>query len=361
MSIENEMRKRISLEGYISIDDLMRTAMSASSNAYYRSKQPLGPEADFITSPEISQMFGEMIGLWSISAWERLGRPNPVNLIELGPGRGLLMRDLLRATKKVKEFHDALQIQMLEINSKLIEEQRDRLVGYQVSWISSVNQISHLPSIIIANEFFDALPIRQYIKIKRDWHEVALVIDPDDGMLKFDKRPMMPRIFAGQVNLEHIKARDGAIVEESQESIETMQFISDHIKNFSGAALIIDYGYDISPSLRQDHQYMSTLQAIKGHKFVPVLSSLGDADLSAHVDFYALTQAAKTRMIKVSAIKSQGDFLKSWGIELRLKDLQDKNPELAEVLRRQVHRMIADDTMGKLFKVMELYSRDWHC
>jgi NADH dehydrogenase [ubiquinone] 1 alpha subcomplex assembly factor 7 len=355
MSIENEMRKRISKQGYLCVDDLMRMAMSSSANSYYRSKQPLGAEADFITSPEISQMFGEMVGLWCIKTWERLGMPNPVNLIELGPGRGLLMRDLLRATKNAKGFHGALQVQMLEINPKLIAEQKSQLEGYKVTWIDSVNQIAELPSIIVANEFFDALPIRQYIKIKRDWHEIALVIDPDDGMLKFDKRPMMPRIFAGQVNLEHLKAGDGAIVEESQESIEIVQFIADHIKKLSGAAVIIDYGYDIAPVMRQDHQYMSTLQAIRRHKFVPVLSSLGDADLSAHVDFYALMQAAKARMVEVGELKSQGEFLKNLGIEIRLKALQDKNPKLANILARQVTRLIADDQMGKLFKVMELY------
>lgn len=368
MSIENEIRKVISKKGYIYVDELMRMAMSSFANSYYRSKQPLGSDADFITAPEISQMFGEMIGLWCVGEWERLGKPNPVNLVELGPGRGLLMRDLLRATKNAEGFHEALRVQMLEINPKLIAEQKERLKssGYsgldpeshecdgQITWIDSVSQISELPTIIIANEFFDALPIRQYVKVKKDWHEIALVIDPDDGMLRFDKRPMMPRILAGQVSLEHLKTRDGAVIEESPESIEIIQIIAEHIKKFSGAALIIDYGYEVPPLLRSDNQYMGTLQAVKRHKFAPVLASLGEADLSAHVDFYALGQAARARAVEVSEVGSQGEFLKGLGIEVRLKSLQEKNPELRDALARQVARLVGAEQMGRLFKVMEL-------
>lgn len=363
MSIENEIRKAVGKQGYIYLDELMRMAMSSSANSYYRSKQPLGSEADFITSPEISQMFGEMIGLWCLREWERLGKPNPVNLLELGPGRGLLMRDLLRATKNVSGFHDALQIQMLEINPKLIKEQQEQLTEFNaasnncaVSWIDSVSRVANLPTIVIANEFFDALPIRQYIKVKKEWHEVALVIDPVDGMLKFDKRPMMPRLLVGQVVLEHLKARDGAVIEESPESIEIIQIIAEHIRKFSGSALVIDYGYDLPPLLRNDNQYMGTLQAVKRHKFTPVLGSLGDADLSAHVDFHALGQAAKARYVEAGKVKLQGDFLKRMGIGIRLKDLQEKNPELADVLARQVDRLVSEEKMGRLFKVLELRS-----
>lgn len=360
MSIENEIRKVVGKQGYIYLDELMRMAMSSSANSYYRSKQPLGSDADFITSPEISQMFGEMIGLWCLQEWERLGKPNPVNLLELGPGRGLLVRDLLRATKNVPSFHDALQIQMLEINPKLIKEQQEQLKEFNagdncaLNWIDSVSRIAELPTIVVANEFFDALPIRQYIKVKKEWHEVALVIDPIDGMLKLDKRPMMPRLLVGQVVLEHLKARDGAVIEESPESIEIIQIIAEHIRKFGGAALIIDYGYDLPPLLRNDNQYMGTLQAVKRHKFTPVLASLGEADLSAHVDFHALGQAAKARYVEVGRVELQGEFLKRIGIGIRLNDLQEKNPELADVLARQVDRLVCEEKMGRLFKVMEL-------
>jgi len=355
MSIENEIRKIAAKDGYLYIDEMMRVAMNASDASYYRSCKPIGADADFITSPEISQLFGEMIGMWCYNEWERLGKPNPVNLIELGPGRGVLMRDLLRATKSITGFHDALQIQMLEISPHLKREQVQHLKGYKASWIEDVSEIFEMPTIIVANEFFDALPIRQYVKVKNEWREIVIVIDPKDDMLKFDSR-VIPKVFNGRVDLDHIKVGDGVVIEESQKSIEIIHYIATHIKEYGGAALIIDYGYYIDPKFRQDHQFVSTLQAVSKHKFAPLLKSLGEVDLSAHVDFYALSQVAKARSAEVAYIRTQGEFLISLGIMIRLDVLKAKNPKFAEILDRQVCRLISDEQMGELFKVMEIRS-----
>ncbi|MES2215338.1 MAG: SAM-dependent methyltransferase [Pseudomonadota bacterium] len=356
MSIEKQIRKVIVSNGYICIDEFMRICMSASRDSYYRSKQPLGENADFITSPEISQMFGEMIGVWCLDQWHKLGKPNPFNLVELGPGRGLLMRDLLRGTKSSQDFHDAIHIQLLEINEILIEEQKQNLefVREKVKWIQALHELSDIPSIIIANEFFDALPIKQYIKVKKEWKEVVLVIDPKDGRLKFDRMALMANIMTSQLALDHKEAGDGAVIEESKASIDIIHSIAEHIIQFSGAALIVDYGYDIGENERLKSQYHSTLQAVKNHQFCSILETLGSADISAHVDFTQLRIAAGARMTRASSTVGQGDFLRSLGIELRMRMLQRPNPDLSDILQKQYERLTSKDQMGNLFKVMTI-------
>ena len=356
MTVEKQIRRIISDKGFVCIDEFMRLSMSASDEAYYRSKQPLGESADFITSPEISQMFGEMIGLWCLDVWHKIGKPNPVNILELGPGRGLLMRDLLRGIKNAHSFLDALQIELLDINDLLINEQKQNLspFAHKIKWLSSFDQISQIPSIIIANEFFDALPIKQYIKIKKEWKEVVIVADPMDGRLKYDRRMLMTKMMISQLTHDHPDAGDGAIVEESAESINIVQSIADHIAKYNGAALIIDYGYDIKTNERKNNQYHSTLQAVKNHKFHPILESSGDVDLSAHVDFNALKAAAKARMTKASKTTEQGQFLHDLGINTRLQQLQKINPDLSDILKRQYERLTSKDQMGSLFKVVTI-------
>lgn len=356
MKVEFAIREQILHRGYIGIDDMMRTAMSQNMSSYYKIKQPLGEKADFITSPEISQMFGEMIGIWCADIWYKLGQPTQFNILELGPGRGLLMRDLLRSTKNIIGFHEALSIQLLEINDQLIKIQKDQILPLhsRIEWISSFNKMNMMPSIVVANEFFDALPIKQYIKIKKEWHEVILTINPINQMLQFDHYDILNKSLQEHLSLAYMHAGDGAVLEESQESLKIIQLLTEHIKSYSGVVLVIDYGYDFLPSTRQNYQYISTLQAIQNHKFHPILKNLGEADLSAHVDFAAMRLAAEAHHGTVYGTVNQGDFLNNIGIKTRLNNLQIQNPDLAPILQKQYDRLASPQAMGNLFKILQI-------
>ena len=354
MPIDQQVREYISKQGHITVDRLMKEALTASPNSYYKHKNLLGAKGDFITSPEISQVFGEAIGLWCIEFWEKLGKPQKISLVELGPGRGLLMRNLLKVAQIVPEFYEAVQVELVDINPNFIEWQKKNLENFDINirWLSDIADISKDPSLFIANEFFDALPIKQFIKVKETWFETILVSDPNDGKIKFDKIALNKTLNEQFLN-DYPTAYDGAVVEESLESLQVIRTISNHIKVQTGAALIIDYGYYINNLKRTRHQYNSTLQAIKNHQFCPVLDTLGEADLSAHVDFFSLEKTAKEYNIKTSNFLSQRGFLINYGILQRAEMLKKSlEVEAAKIIDRQVERLISPQFMGELFKVL---------
>ncbi|WP_395476881.1 class I SAM-dependent methyltransferase [Rickettsia endosymbiont of Pantilius tunicatus] len=356
MSIDHKTREIIEQSGYITCDRLMQEALHLSPTSYYKQTKSLGEEGDFITAPEVSQLFGEIIGLWCIKEWQRIGSPKNLNIVELGPGRGLLMRDLLRTAKLVPEFYNALSINLIDINENLIIQQKSNLQNFDlpINWYASIEDIPKKPALIIANEFFDAMPIKQYIKVKELWYERIFVVQPVDGKIKYDKIAVSKQL-QDYLQKTHLDAKDGAVLEESYNSIEIMKFMSEHIKELGGSGLIIDYGYDINPNIRTRHQYNSTLQAIKNHKYCPVIENLGEADLSAHVDFYVLKTVAQNSKINVIDTISQRDFLIENGILLRKQTIQDKlNPQQAQLIERQVDRLISVKEMGGLFKVLQV-------
>ncbi len=268
MPIDSSIRDLISKYGHISVDLLMKEALSSNSSSYYQQQSLIGAGGDFTTSPEISQLFGEIIGLWVIEKWRQLGTPKKINLVEMGPGRGLLMRDLLRVAKLMPEFYNSLQIQLVEINPNFIEWQQSNLSQFnlKIDWLTKIEDIAELPSIMIANEFFDALPIKQYIKVKELWYESIFIADPSDGKIRFDKIGLTKELQA-QLLQDHPNAFDGAIVEESLSSLETIRFMLKHIKKFRGNALIIDYGYDVDPKIRARHQYYQRSRSANGRGF----------------------------------------------------------------------------------------------
>jgi len=356
MSVEYKIRQLIDQSGYITCDRLMEEVLHLNPTSYYRQTKSLAEEGDFITAPEISQLFGEIIGLWCIKEWQRIGSPKNLSLVELGAGRGLLMRDLLRTAKLVPEFYKALSIEIVEINENFIAHQKSNLQNFDlpISWNASIEDIPKKPTIIIANEFFDAMPIKQYIKVKDLWYERIFVVQPVDGKIKYDKI-IVNKQLQEYLLKTHLEAKDGAVLEESYKSIEIMKFIAKHLKRQKGSGLIIDYGYDINPSVRTRHQYNSTVQAVKNHKYYPILESLGEADLTAHVDFYALKTVAQNSRMEVINTISQRDFLIKNGILLRKQTLQDKlESEQAQLIERQVNRLISTTQMGELFKVLQV-------
>lgn len=356
MPIDSHIRYHIKEHGHIKIDDMMREALSTNSESYYKSTKTLGEEGDFITSPEISQLFGEIIALWAIEKWQTLGSPKRFALIELGPGRGKLMQDFLRVAKLDSKFFAAIEIFLYEINPFFIDTQKSNLIEYNksISWIKNIAEIPKIPGIFIANEFFDALPIKQYLKVKTKWFESTLVTDPVDGRIKFNKIELH-KALQKQLLSEHKNAQDGAIIEESIESLNIVREMSKHIQKHTGAALIIDYGYNIHSDARRRDQYNSTLQAIKNHQYSSIIDTLGEADLTAHVDFNALSKAAKEQSIKNIAYGTQRDLLLKYGIELRLESLKNNlSQEDFSIIEKQVFRLTSTRQMGELFKVLEL-------
>ena len=357
MSIDHKIREIIEQSGYITCDRLMQEVLHLSPTSYYRQMKSLAEEGDFTTAPEVSQLFGEIIGLWCIKEWQRIGSPKDLNIVELGPGRGLLMRDLLRTAKLVPEFYNVLSIHLIDINENFIIHQKSNLqnFGLPTNWYASIEDIPKKPALIIANEFFDAMPIKQYIKVKESWYERIFVVQPVvDGKIKYDKIAVNKQL-QEYLQKTHLDAKDGAVLEESYKSIEIMKFISEHIKELGGSSLIIDYGYDINPNIRTRYQYNSTLQAIKNHKYCPIIENLGEADLSVHVDFYVLKTVAQNSKINIIDTILQHDFLIENGILLRKQTLQNKlNPEQAELIERQVNRLISLKEMGGLFKVLQV-------
>ncbi|MFN7038883.1 MAG: class I SAM-dependent methyltransferase [Alphaproteobacteria bacterium] len=355
MDISYRIKNLIRKESNISIARFMEEVISNDQYGYYNNNDTIGELGDFITSPEISQLFGEMIGLWCADVWYKLNCPKEFILVELGPGKGTLIDDLLRSTKNIPGFHNAIQIHLVEISANLRERQEEILSKYNIPkyWHKSIKNLpDNLPSIYIANEFFDALPINQYIKLKDDWFEITISLNEIDEELCFVYMPVMDKVKTDLEN-DYDHLTHNSIVEISSKSIEIIKTIGDNIVKNNGAALIIDYGYTDPYSERKATS--STLQAIKNHKFHPILKDIGKADISAHVDFYTLAEAVKVKSINPQ-ITTQGKFLTDIGINIRANLLLEK----ADIINKKniylaLDRLTSPNKMGNLFKVLSMF------
>lgn len=317
--------------------------MGESNARYYASRDPLGEQGDFITAPEISQMFGELIGLWLTDLWVRMGSRKRIHYVELGPGRGTLARDALAASAR---YEFAPEIHFVETSASLRKIQREAFPGCHHH-----HDISTLPDdaplLIVANEFFDALPIHQLLRSADGWFDRMVGLDGENFTF-----------MAGQERMDHIvppswrSAAQGAMIETSPAAVALMTEIARRLKEQGGAALIIDYG---NMELRSG----STLQALKAHKKVDVFAHPGDADLTAHVDFELLKHVAEDNGADVMGLQYQGEWLRQMGIDTRMEALQRRNPAESQVIRRQRDRLVEDHHMGTLFKVLGICGRRW--
>ncbi len=333
---------QIHRSGPIPVSDYMALALGHAEHGYYRRQDPLGAAGDFTTAPEISQMFGELIGLWCVTIWRMMGQPQGLRLVELGPGRGTLMADLLRAAGADQGFLRAASIHLVETSPVLRAKQREALAGVAVSWHDSVSELPDGPLLLVANEFFDALPIRQFIKDGAAWRERLIAVD-DDGALRFVAGPeeVPPDALAATVR----DAPDGAIAEVCPAGREIAAWLSGRLATQGGAALMIDYGPAASAA-------GDSLQAVKAHAYHPVLETPGDADLTAHVDFQALASAAA--LARAHGPVPQGEWLQRLGIGLRATQLVRTNPDKLAEVESAFRRLIHPDEMGTLFKAMAL-------
>lgn len=332
-------RRLIKQTGPISLAHYM-----AESNArYYTSRDPLGEEGDFITAPEVSQMFGELIGLWMADLWVRMGARKRIHYVELGPGRGTLASDALRTAKRY-EFDP--QIHFVETSPALRELQSKEFPD-AVHHDDLTTLPDDAPLLIVANEFFDALPIHQLVRSAQGWHERMIGLEDDEFAFVAGSEPMdsiVPKSWKS--------ASQGTMIETSPAASAVMAEIAQRLSQQGGAALVIDYG---SLELRAG----STLQAIRAHEKVDPLTHPGEADLTAHVDFEMLADVAKTNGADVMGLEMQGEWLRQMGIDTRHEALQRKNPAEADKLKRQYDRLVQDNQMGLLFKVLGICGRRW--
>ncbi len=338
----------IKAHGPISISEYMTEALCHPKEGYYMTQDPFGRGGDFITAPEISQMFGEMIGLWIADYWAASGKPEKLYLAEMGPGRGTLMKDILRAISVLPELQKAVEIHLVEISPALRKIQKDCLSDYKVMWHDDIGSLlkraRDAPLYLMMNELFDALPIRQFQMIGALWHELMVAVSENESSLQIAAMPdpidqnMVPEII--------VKADEGSLYEYSPAGDALIDQIASHIKNHGGAALIIDYGYD-------KYGTGDTLQAVEKHKYASVLDNPGQADLTAHVNFKNLQIIAAQAGATVTNIIDQGVFLHQLGIVTRAERLlKTADPSQQKDIHAALNRLLSQDEMGALFKVL---------
>jgi len=351
--LELEIRKRIRLAGPMPVRQFMTLCLTHPDYGYYTTRDPLGAGGDFITSPEISQVFGELIGLWAASAWHQMGQPENVRLIELGPGRGTMLMDAMRAAQVVPAFRSAIVLHLIEVNPKLRERQQQALGTLDVPsmWHESFDEVPEGPAIILANEFFDALPINQAIKQFNGWYERVIETDQDDNLVFGIANEVIP-LFDQLVPAAVREAPVGAIYEWRTDNLALG--IGQRVTREPGAALIIDYGHPKSGT-------GETLQAVGGHAFVNPLISPGEVDLTAHVDFEAITLAAESMGARIHGPVDQTKLLRNLGIDKRAAALKAyASPEKAEEIDVATQRLLGETRtgMGKLFKAIAITHPD---
>ncbi len=344
--LQSEIRQLIKASGPMPVWRYMELCLTHPRFGYYVSRDPLGREGDFTTAPEVSQMFGELLGLWAASVWKAIGSPPLLRLIELGPGRGTMMADALRALRVLPPLYQALSIHLVEINPVLRERQKSTLSGVRnIAWHHGIDDIPDGPAVIFANEYFDVLPIHQVVKRESGWHERTVEIDADGRLAFGAMAEPTPRF---EVLLPPLlRAAPLGAVFEWRPDAEIMK-IASRVRDQDGAALIIDYGH-----VRSDAG--DTFQAIARHSFADPLNNPGQADVTAHVDFQALARAAEDLGARVHGPVPQGDFLQRLGIETRALTLMAKaSHEVSEDISGALKRLIGGGRggMGQMFKVL---------
>lgn len=351
-SLTASLSRRIATFGPLTVAEYMAAALTDPEHGYYIAQQPFGHEGDFITAPEVSQMFGELLGAWMAHTWETMGRPDPVRLVELGPGRGTLMTDALRAVRLQPGLAETASVHLVEVSPRLRVTQRGSLAdsGFTVHWHSTFAEVPPGPVVVVANELFDALPIRQFERTPRGWCERLVDAGPD-GTFRF----VLTTSTSPAAALLPPEVRDAplmAVAEVCPAGLLLAAEIANRTVTEGGAALVIDYGAtEFGP--RQ------TLQAVVQHKSHPPLESPGVADLCAHVDFAMLGRAADEAGAKVWGPAPQGKFLGALGIGVRAAALKaGATPEQANDVDAALARLVGTEGMGGLFQVLCIAAPD---
>ena len=326
------------------LDQFINIALYDKKFGYYIKSNPFGPEGDFITSPLISNLFGEMIAVWCVAFWEHLGRPNKFLLVELGPGDGTLCKDLLNTFKQFKHFYNCLEINLLEISNKLKTIQKTKINNNKVKWIKKVNEIKQGPVIFLGNEFFDALPIKHISKKKKNFFEKYVCLSSNKKKIKFLHKKASNNLIKSIQNLN--LASGGKTIEYPIEAIKFLEIISKKINKFNGGLLAFDYGYKIKKN-------KNTLQSIRKHRRVNLDFKPGHSDITSHINFKLFHKILRKNNLDVKKIINQSEFLKKIGILERANILSKKMTfkEKANMFYR-LKRLLNSNEMGDLFKVI---------
>ena len=346
MSLKARLAREIALDGPMTVADYVIRCLHDPKDGYYATRPALGEAGDFITAPLISQMFGELIGLWAAETWRRLGAPERFRLVEVGPGDGTLMSDLLRAARLAPGFLEACDLVLIEPSGPLRATQARALAGADLSprWVRDLGRIeTDAPVILIANEVLDCMPARQFVRTDDGWAERKVGVTEDGGLIlgltaitaPFDK-PDFP-------------VEPGQVVEISDQQAVFGRDLADLMRQSSGVALLIDYG-------RARPGPGDTLQGLSRHRKVDPLETPGQADLTQWADFPRVLEAAVRAGADVTGCLGQGEFLRRLGIEARAERLKAGRPDAAPVIDRQLNRLTAEDQMGTLFKAAAVFS-----
>ncbi len=342
LPLKNKILKEINASGPISIERYMEMALFDRKLGYYNKANPIGSKGTFITAPEITQVFGELIGLFMVQYWIDCGQFKPFTLLELGPGKGTLMSDLLRSSLIVPDYLDSCNLCLLEKSHSLKEQQMKNLQDTNPVWLDSLEELPDQPVIALANEFFDTLPIRQFVRGKKYWQE--RLVGKSGDSLQFELSPEFEfKPLEGRLK----DTSEGDIVEIRTGALGFIQGILDKIKKYGGIFLIIDYG--------ESQSLGDTFQALEANQYANPLANPGSADLTSHVDFGALVKDIDD--ISVSPLLGQGKFLQNLGILQRSQILaKNLTGEELEIHRKAIDRLISPHQMGNLFKVMAIYA-----
>ena len=342
--LETEIRRLIAAAGPMPLAEYMALCLSDREHGYYTTHDPFGARGDFITAPEVSQMFGEMIGLWMAAVWKQMGSPENLRIIELGPGRGTMLKDALRAAKVLPNFLEAAVIHLVEISPALEAQQQRTLeaLPMPIYWHPSLADVPPGIAIVVANEFFDALPIHQAVKTEQGWHERRIDIE-STGRLAFTVAPEPIPHFDTLLPPPLRSAPDGSFFEWRADNV--VLELGKRLMRDGGAALVIDYGHTQSA-------VGDTLQAVGRHAYADPLSAPGTIDLTAHVDFQALTSAVEAMGVNGYGPVTQSQLLRRLGIMTRAASLKTKVPDAAADIDAALKRLISEGEagMGALFK-----------
>jgi len=354
-ALKRRLIDRISKSGAISVAEYMTLCLLDPVDGFYPTRDPLGSDGDFITAPEISQMFGELIGIWCIQSWKNMGSPEKFNLVEMGPGRGIMMSDILRSIQMDPACAKAVRVQLIEASAALQAVQADSLknASAPVAWINALNELDEAPTLIIGNEFLDCLPVRQFIQRDRfagpsGWHERLVTVEGGELQFATSAVAISNSVQAG-LPKAHAQAKTEDLLEINLSIQQVLEAIAAHFSGKPGRALFIDYGPERT-------EFGDSLQALKRHKKVGVFSDPGNTDLTARVDFEALSDYARQIGLSVAGPVIQSEFLSKLGLEIRAMALARAKPDAKAKIGRQLHRLTDEDEMGTLFKAICLQS-----
>ena len=350
--LAEKIKALIRANGPLSVTDYFSLCLADPEHGYYQTRDPFGREGDFVTAPEISQLFGEMIGIFLVHAWQRHGMPANTRIVEIGPGRGTMMGDILRVVSRLApQLYQSASVHLVETSPRLQEVQKETLTSHagRIDWHQSFDTVPAGFTLLAANELFDAIPIRQFVKTPTGFRERVVVLDAADELafgvgvatLERSVLPVDPAVLPDGTVFELAPARQGV-----------MTALCERLKNSGGTAIIIDYGSMVTG-------FGDTLQAVLRHDYDPPLAHPGEADLTSHVDFQHLAEVAKAAGVTINGCLRQGDFLYGLGLQQRISALTEgKDPAVVSMIRSAASRLAdeGEGKMGELFKVLVVSS-----